>query len=215
MILFPNVKLEISPQRMVITSNEPLKTLSSGVIGGGFGTHHSILNLHVDKNYGNSNPALDLIEAARKAGVQGSCIGLMTAVFLDQAQVSIQKSPNCSLAAVVTAGTGNISSPGITKPVEPIPGTINIILIFDRILSPAAMVNAVITATEVKTSLVIKSGLTLPDGEPATGTSTDSIVIASLQNGDPIRYTGPATKPGWLIGQALRDTLGNVLNEKN
>ena len=215
MILIPDLKLEISSQLLVITSDKPLKTLSSGVIGGGFGTHQAILNLHVDKNYQNQNPELDLLEAAEEAGVKGSFIGLMTAVFLDQAQVSIQNSPDCSLAAVVTAGTGNISSPGITKPVESQPGTINIILIFDRNLSQAAMVNAVITATEVKTDLIINSGLTLPAGEPATGTSTDSIVIASLQKGDPIRYSGPATKPGWLIGQALRDTLGSVLDENN
>lgn len=197
---------------MAITSQKPLTTLSSGVIGGGFGSHQAILNLHVDKNYRNSNPELDLIKAASEAGFQESFIGLMTAVFLDQSQVSIQKSPDCSLAAVVTAGIGNISSPGYTKPVDPEPGTINIILIFDRMLSPAAMVNAVITATEVKTDLIIKSGLTLPDGQPATGTSTDAVVIASLQLGDPIPYAGPATLPGWLIGKAIRETLGNVLN---
>jgi len=190
-----------------------MTTLSSGVIGGGFGTHQAILNLHVDKNYWNPDPELDLLTAASKAGIQDSFIGLMTAVFLDQAQISIQKSPDCSLAAVVTAGTGNISSPGFTKPADPEPGTINIILIFDRILSPAALVNAVITATEVKTDLIKNSGLTLPGGQPATGTSTDAVVVASLQHGDPIPYAGPATVPGWLIGKAIRETLGKVLND--
>jgi iron complex transport system ATP-binding protein len=199
---------------MVITSHESLRTLSSGVIGGGFGTHRAILTLHVDKNYRNPNPELDLIKAAEEAGFQDSFIGLMTAVFLDQVKITIQKTPDCSLAAVVTAGTGNISSPGFTTPVDPKPGTINIILIFDRILSPAAMVNAVITATEVKTDLIIKSGLTLPDGQPATGTSTDAVVVASIQNGKAVPYAGPATVPGWLIGKALRETLGSILDEK-
>ncbi len=49
------------------------------------------------------------------------------------------------------------------------------ILLIDACLTPAAMVNAVITATEVKTQVLMAHGVRTPEGYAATGTSTDTL----------------------------------------
>jgi iron complex transport system ATP-binding protein len=73
------------------------------------------------------------------------------------------------------------------------------------------MVNAVISATEVKTQLVLERGLRTPEGHPASGTSSDAVVIACTQRGDAFSYAGPATRVGWLIGRSLRLALPAAL----
>lgn len=83
------------------------------------------------------------------------------------------------------------------------PGTINIIVLVDGHLSRPAMVNAVITATEAKALAVQQAGLRLPDGRPATGTTTDALVIACTGRGPLLPYAGAATTVGCMIGRAV------------
>ncbi|MGQ9557905.1 MAG: adenosylcobinamide amidohydrolase [Desulfurispora sp.] len=83
------------------------------------------------------------------------------------------------------------------------PGTINLIVLVDGNLSRPAMVNAVITATEAKVLALQQAGLRLPDGRPATGTTTDALVIACTGRGPLLPYAGAATTVGRMIGQAV------------
>lgn len=83
------------------------------------------------------------------------------------------------------------------------PGTINIILLVDGNLTPAAMVNAVLTATEAKTRALFELGVRCPDGGPATGTTSDAIVIAATGRGQPHLFAGTATVVGQMIGRAV------------
>ncbi len=53
------------------------------------------------------------------------------------------------------------------------------------------MVNAVITATEAKTGVLMALNARTKEGDPATGTSTDAIVIACTGRGTPVPYAGP------------------------
>ena len=54
----------------------------------------------------------------------------------------------------------------------------------DGALTPAAMVNAVITATEAKTMTLAEWDVRTPEGEPASGTSTDTVVVACTGRGE-------------------------------
>ena len=83
------------------------------------------------------------------------------------------------------------------------PGTINIILLVDGTLTPAAMVNAVLTATEAKTRALFELGVRCPDGGPATGTTSDAIVVAATGRGQPHQFAGTATVVGQMIGRAV------------
>ena len=87
------------------------------------------------------------------------------------------------------------------------PGTINTIVVVDANPDPPALVNAVMTATEVKTLALHEAGLRDAEGRPATGTSTDAVVIAATGRGGDIRFGGPASELGWSIAQAVYKAL--------
>jgi adenosylcobinamide hydrolase len=116
-----------------------------------------------------------------------------------------------TVTAIITAGLSNPATPGLTRPAAFGLGTINTILLINGQLTPAAMVNAVITSTETKTQLLLERGVRTPEGYPATGTSTDAVIVACTGRGDPLPYAGPATLVGWLIGRVVRQALGDAL----
>jgi len=97
---------------------------------------------------------------------------------------------------------------------RPLPGTINVILVIDAALSPAAMVNAVISATEAKTMMLAEWHVLTPEGEPASGTSTDAVVVACTGRGAGHDYAGPATAVGWLIGRTVRAAIAQICSDK-
>ncbi len=115
----------------------------------------------------------DLIQIAKAHGIQGDFVGLMTAVYLDKAQICTLKHADLTVSAVITAGVGNATAAGLSQPAFATHGTINIILLIDAELSPAAMVNAVITATEAKSDVLRVAEVRAVDGLLATGTSRD------------------------------------------
>ncbi len=213
MIVFPGIHLSIRKQIMILQSQEPLTTLSSSLVGGGFGKCRSIFNYHVDKNYRHPHPDQDLDQIAADWELPTPYIGMMTAASLEEAQISIQEADPLLVAAIVTAGLGNSTSAGCSRPAShpPPPGTINLILLINHLLSPAAMVNAVITATEAKTDLLQQNNIRTSGGEPATGTSTDAVVIAAVDQHPVIQFAGPATVTGWCIGKSVRQALGALI----
>src|SRR5699024_12653830 len=52
--------LEITDEKITLQTEEPLRTMSSGVTGSGFGWHTSFINRHVDQNYNCSNHKLEM-----------------------------------------------------------------------------------------------------------------------------------------------------------
>ncbi len=95
-------------------------------------------------------------------------------------------------------------------------GTINIILCFNLELTPGATVQAVITATEAKTSVLEEYGVPsrYSDGY-ATGTGTDQIAIASMLGEKRIIDTGKHSKTGELIGVTVREALQETLKRQD
>src|SRR5689334_22728933 len=101
-----------------VQSEAPLITLSSAILGGGFGKANHILNVHVDKNFASKNPKGWLRSLARKMDVNESFIGLLTAVKLHKARLGFFESDGLSVGALITAEVGNASAAGITQPFE-------------------------------------------------------------------------------------------------
>ena len=197
---FPGIIATLSPEALMLRSAKNLHVLASAVVGGGLMHTRRIVNRHVHKDYHHPDPASDLRAYAAGCGIPGPFVGLMTAVYLDRTQTATLRDGDVTIAAIVTAGLSNPATPGLSPPARPLPGTINIILLVDAQLSPAAMVNAVIiiTTTEVKTQLLLERGVRTPKGYPATGTSTDAVVVACTGRGGSLPYAGPATRAGWL-----------------
>jgi adenosylcobinamide hydrolase len=190
-----------------VQSEAPLVTLSSAIIGGGFSRKRHILNAHVDKNFNSPNPKNWLRSLAASMDIHESFIGLMTAVQLSKARITFLESDGLGVGALVTAGVRNGSAAGITSPFLSNPGTINIILLLNARLRRAAMLNAVITVTETKTAVLMEKNILTSDGDPATGTSTDTVTIAATNHGALQAYAGPVTTIGWLIARAVRESL--------
>lgn len=207
MIEFPRVDVRLNSEVLLLRSQMPLQALASAVVGGGFSQTTCLLNRHVPKNYDHADPVADMQTFARKLDIHGPFVGLMTAAYLDRAQGVTLQDGELTVALIATAGLSNATAAGLSEPAPSRPGTINLILLVDAHLAPAAMVNAVITATEAKTHVLLQRGELTPEGQPATGTSTDAIVVACTGRGEPLSYAGPATRVGWLVGRAVRQAL--------
>jgi adenosylcobinamide hydrolase len=208
---FPGVVLTCTPEVLIVYSQQPLQVLSSAVVGGGFIRARYLLNRHVHRDYNDAEPEAEFVAFARERGITEAFVGQMTAVSLHKARVRTVRARTLTVAVVVTAGVSNATTPGLSPPAMTEPGTINMILLIDARLTPAAMVNAVIMATEIKTQTLMARGIQTPEGDAATGTSTDAIAVACTGRGTLLPYAGPVTLVGWLIGRCVRSALADAL----
>jgi adenosylcobinamide hydrolase len=197
-----------------VQSRSPLTTLSSAIVGSGFQRLSHILNFHVNKDYYCPNPKADLQGFARKMNIHGRFVGLLTAVNLNKAQLVFLEEDGLGVGALVTAGVSNAACAGVTPPFSHQSGTINIILLLDTHLSRAAMLNAVITATEAKSAILREMNILTREGDPATGTSTDTVTVAATGKGKVQAYAGPVTTLGWLIARAVRQAVHDSILER-
>ena len=201
------ISISRKPEAIHVQSGCALNALSSAIAGGGFRRVRHLLNVHVDKDYSNPNPKANL----RAMGIREPFVGLLTAVKLRKARLTCLQADGLSVGALVTAGVSNAACAGVTPPYSYSAGTINVILILDANLTRAAMLNAVITATEAKCAVLQEMNIRTSGGDPATGTSTDTVTIAVTGRGNLQSYAGPVTTPGWLIARALRQSLRESL----
>ena len=74
-------------------------------------------------------------------------------------------------------------------------------------LAPTAAVRAATLATEAKTLALFEAGVKTEGGSPATGTSMDTMVVASTGRGPFSRYAGTSTLVGHLIGLAVYEAV--------
>ena len=149
------VSVWLEEDHIVIQSEEPVNVLSSAVYGGGLGHARSFVNWKVPLSYNGSDPAQDLGKRLNHWGYSPEwSVGLITAAKLTHASI-IETDGDCfSILCCTTAGTGNAARAGLSRPVYPAysVGTINSFLFIDGRMTPSAMVNAVIAATEAKTA---------------------------------------------------------------
>ena len=138
----------------------------------------------------------------------------MTAAKTQYARLAVESRDGATVAAVVSMGLSNRACAGVSPPSAFATGTINTIVLIDAHLTPAAMVNAVITATEAKTLALGDWHVLSPEGAPASGTSTDAVVVACTSRGEAQSYAGPATVVGWLIARTVRRAMDRICREK-
>lgn len=209
------VKVEIIGNLLVVRSEHPLKTLSSAVLNGGLREANIIVNCQVPKDYDHADPQGYLSHAVRKAGFSPErAVGLMTAVDIKKAAAATVQHHDLTVSSIVTAGLSNATKAGensSTKKTE----TINVILLINGNLTDCCMVDALKTAVEAKTvalrELDIRSSISF---EPASGTSTDSIVVACTKRGKTIEYAGTATKIGEIIGVSVIKAVRNAIRKQ-
>lgn len=199
----------ISSECVALRTKYPLKTISSAVHNAGTGWYRSFVNRHVDANYNVDDVKAENTSYLEQQGFHlTDTVGMMTAVTTEHAEVEEYTGDFGTILIAVTAGVGNAVdvSQALTRDQKPRVGTINTWVIVNGQLPDEAFIQAMITATEAKTKALQTESITDPlTGTIATGTSTDSLLVAATQQGEFLPYAGPITPLGKLIGHGVYD----------
>jgi iron complex transport system ATP-binding protein len=215
--------LHITEEKITLKTDEPLKTMSSGVTGAGVGWHSAFINRHVDQNYHCADHKNEMKNYLIDHGFHpNDTVGMMTAVRLSNVEHRFLKADGFSALIVVTAAAGSAvdASLGQERTIPFKPGTINIWVLINGHLSEEAFIQSIMTATEAKTAAVKESDiLDIETNTTATGTSADSILIGATQQGKMLAYGGTATPLGMLVGKGVyrstKEALGKYFNRRN
>lgn len=190
-----------------IKFDQPLRTISNGVIGDGIQWLKHFCNFHVERNYNCSEPKKDVRRWMTQHSIpHEQAVGMMTAVELEDAVVLEQEFEGIQMLAIVTAGTENavdITSPS-SSGATPTIGTINTMLFIDAHFTEGALVNGYMSATEAKVKALQDLHIVDPHSNTiATGTSTDALLLGLTQQGEKTPYAGSGTNVGKGIGQIV------------
>jgi adenosylcobinamide hydrolase len=205
--MIDGIEVAVDREAVVVTAREPLTILSSAFVGGGFSAARAIVNLHVRKNIPEAETDGLLPRFVERREIRGPWIGLLTSAWTENAVAAEASGSGLTALAVVTVGLSNRIAAGRTPVGVWAPTTINSIVVVDADPEAAALVNAVMTVTEVKTSLLASVDLRCDDGRVASGTSTDAAVVAATGRGPRCRFGGPISDFGWVVARAAHDAL--------
>ncbi len=145
-------------------------------------------------------------------------VALMTGAEVARAGHALAARDGVSAGAWCTAGFSNALRAGDRASVNSTrAGTVNLIVVVNRPLTGAAMVEAVQIAAEARVLAVLEAGIkSVRSGASATGTGTDCIAIAAplratLRATRAERYCGKHTLLGELIGRAVLDACARAI----
>jgi adenosylcobinamide hydrolase len=180
--------------------DEPVRAVSSAVLGGGLGLRCWIANATVGFQYDEPDPAGHARRIAAELGLDpsgGTC--LLTAV--DVARFTTGADDGAEAVATTGLGAVTWASAPDGEFHEWRPGTINVVAWVPEPLADAALVNLVATVAEAKAQALAEAGV------PATGTPTDAVVCCcpagQVPDDDEHRYGGPRSRWGARVARAV------------
>lgn len=201
--------LTLGSEFLHVCSPIPLRTMSSGVTGAGTGWYQHFVNRHVHYDYKCEDHIGEMTDYLKTHGVEPQeTVGMMTAVFLDTVSYRFLRDREFSIFVMVTAGVGNAIDASLADKHSwtSTPGTINTWVFVNAHLAEEAFIHSIVTATEAKVkALHDLQVLDTVTNTWATGTSTDSILIAATQRGAALQYAGTITPLGKLISRGVYD----------
>lgn len=215
--LLPEVKrhaqdVSIHPDDFIVSSDYviyespiPLKTVSSAVVNAGAGWFRTFMNRRVNSSYECDDSISEMKGFIEQQGYKTTdTVGMMTAVQTEDAIIKEYTGEFGSLIVAVTAGIGNaVDVSKAFDRAEQI-GTINTWIMINGCLSDEAFIQSMMTATEAKTKALHQEKVVDPlTNTLATGTSTDSCLVAATQQGEYLPYGGPITELGKLVGMGV------------
>ena len=201
------------------------RVLSSAPHNGGLVGADHLLILRVMENFnGTKGPFEPLVDTfrnyCRRKEWSGATVGMMTSARMASFRNVCRSARGVEISVLVTAGISNARRAGDPAEYRAFdedrinPGTINIIILTNAILTQAAQVEAVMIATEAKTAVLQDIGATSPvTGKMATGTGTDAVAIVSGSSPPEIRYCGKHTLFGEMLASATMDALSSSLEK--
>jgi adenosylcobinamide hydrolase len=178
----------------------PMLAIASTPLGGGVGVRRWIVNAEVALGYERTDLQEHLGSIARTLGCEGPAVGFLTAAPVEQFTTGRDN----GVDAYATVGLRHPTwAAGAAEDSvrAPLAGTINLVVLLPVPLALAALVNAVITATEAKTQALLEHGV------PATGTASDAICITCPIHGHPEPFAGPRAPVGSSIARAVHTAV--------
>lgn len=207
--------IKIMDDYVLLQAPAPLKVISSALHNAGFGWYHTFMNRAVNQDYMCDDAHREMEQYIQKQGfVPQMTVGMMTAVAAEHAIVIEREEAGISVVVMVTAGVGNAVDAAKAYLREPFyeVGTINTWVILNATLTSESFVQAMITANEAKVKAMADEGIMDKVSQTiATGTSTDSVLMAATQQGEVQQYAGTVTKAGRLIGRAVYEATVQAL----
>lgn len=210
----------ITEHYVQLTSELPIKTVSSAVHNPGIGWHNCLLNRSVPGDYVISDVKREVSEFLQRENFSPTnTVVMLTAVPTALVAINEFSALFGSIIVAVTAGVGNAVDVSRVheRQDEPYIGTINTWVIINGCLSEEAFFQALMTATEAKTKALQSENIRDErSGTIATGTATDSLLIAATQKGEEMLYGGPITDVGKVIAKGVYETTVQAIrNYKN
>jgi adenosylcobinamide amidohydrolase len=169
--------------------------LSSAAVGGGFTSPDWIVNIGVASDYGRVDLDAHAAEVAAAHELHGIGIALFTAALVERWTTASDDEVRVDATVGVSHPTW-AAAPADAPLARWTPGTINLVVQVPVALTPAAAVNAVITATEAKSQALWEVGA------PGTGTASDAIAIVWPDHGRPEAFAGPRSEIGAALARA-------------
>ncbi|WP_018657841.1 adenosylcobinamide amidohydrolase [Actinomadura flavalba] len=181
-----------------------LRMISSAMLGGGITAAQWVLNAQVSGLYRRMDPLAHLHELAALHDLRGPGVGMLTAASVERVRHHADVGAEASATVGLRVPTWAAAPAGTADPeLVPLrPGTINIVVAVPAALSDAALVNAVMTATEAKTQALLEAGY------PCTGTASDAICVACPEpSGAAEPFAGPRSEWGARIARAVHGAV--------
>jgi len=204
-------KLEHNDDHIHIAFSSPQRVISSAILNGGFIKADHIVNRKVPKHSSSCDaPEKSLNDYAKAQGWQGHVVGMMTAASMASLRIEQACVEGIDITVLVTTGISNARRAGDKADIQELLrttheiGTINLILIFSAQLTDAALIEAMMIASEGKAAALQNTGVLSPvSGLLATGTGTDAIAVVSSDNSPTINFCGKHVLLGEWIGRLV------------
>jgi adenosylcobinamide amidohydrolase len=179
----------------------PVRAAATTVLGGGVGDRSWVFNAEVTLQYSHDDPGAHAATIATELGLPpGVGAGLLTAARVLDVISCVDDGARCDATVGVSTPTWAAAPDDSWSRWKP--GTINIVGWVPAPLTDAALVNAVVTATEAKTQALFEAGV------PGTGTASDAIVVCCPIGGtEP--YGGPRSPWGARLARAVHGAVAD------
>jgi adenosylcobinamide amidohydrolase len=203
----------VSEHTLVVDLPMPYRVLSWAPLNGGLVEARTIVNHQVRTDeVPLQEPEAFLAALARRLNVKEPAVGLMTGVKMERVVRRVRQQEALILECFATVGLSNALAVGDPATYSESPGTINLIVVINRPMTPAALVEAVGMVTEAKVRALhaVRVKSTVSDAL-ATGTGTDCIAVACPLGTPAYRYCGKHTQLGELLGRVACEAVAEGL----
>lgn len=187
--------IQLFDHYVALQTASPMKVVSSAMHNPGFGHYTHLMNRTVPITYDERQPHQELQQFLQAQGFPlHNTVAMITAVQAQFATIRDFTFEGIQLVIMITAGLGNAVdiTRAFHREEQYHAGTINTWVLINGKLSDEALFQAMISTTEAKVKALVDEAITDPTtGTQATGTSTDSLLIASTEEGTTISMQAP------------------------